>query len=326
MSFYIRISIVLCIWFLGILANSKSFDQTDYIDTLAMIGRFDDLGTQLKIQNLNKYHFVFVGGFGNFLAGERYFEDNELALIKLGAGHVSRLMPSSRRSARQNIPLLAEKIAEIYREGGRRPIILIGHSKGGLESVATILHQPELIRNKIVQSVVAIQAPLSACELGRCSSQILSKTRDISPFQGLHSLHTEDIQRLIEGPLRSMHPRTRKMLSDKVFYITSEQKPGKTARIIRASSFLLQAGFKQRNDGLVSVPGMIIPGFGQELGHLIGDHFELTVSPSNIGRMAGLTTSMSRNIWAFSFLMAKSVTEYLTPTKNSNQCAIYYKN
>jgi predicted esterase len=150
---------ILCLSSVAGALESGEFSQSDYEAVLNTIANDDDFEEKFYIEKLQRFHFVFVGGFVNELAKD-YFTDNKLSLEAFGAGKVSIVMPSSAHSARDNLAWLQDKVESLFEDGGRLPIILVGHSKGGLESAALIINNTDLVRKKIVSAVVTVQSKI----------------------------------------------------------------------------------------------------------------------------------------------------------------------
>lgn len=250
--------------------------------------------TQEFRANLGEFQFIFVGGFGNELA-YGYFKDNVETLRAMGVADVHVVFPSSTNSATDNIPLLKEKIVQLYAEGNGKPIILIGHSKGGLESVGLALANPELIRRRIIARVIAVQAPLAGCHLGDLSDRLIligkAMGEKLRFLDGLRSLRTSEIRDLIEDRVAQMRPADRNLVSSALLYVVSRQEIRKTSRLWSAGSLFMRFVHRAENDGLVATHDMWIRGVGRVMGELVADHTELLIKASRFTRTIGLTSS-----------------------------------
>lgn len=257
-----------------------------------------------QIQNLNNYHFVFISGFTGELIQKRYFSENVASLKNLGVENVSTIIPSSLRAAEDNIEVLNEKVRALYKSGEGRPIVLIGHSKGGLESVATILNHPNLVTDGIVHKVVAVQSPLRRVVLGDQFNSTLKWMTPIFPSDGAESLTTGEIDRIIRQKINSLDAGTKQRLSNSVGYVISEKSPSEMAKAISRMGAFLQTQYNLPSDGLVDLYGQWINGFGKVLGKVNADHVEFVVPYSK-----NLNTGSDSKASAFALSLAKAVTE-----------------
>ena len=227
----------------------------------------------LSNRNLSQYNFVLVGGYMNEAARDHYMVLNAEFLKKMGAGAVSTLFPSSLSAVSSNRQMLAEKFIEIYQSGGEKPLILIGHSKGGLEVLATILAFPQFVENKIVSTAILVQAPLlgnAFLDRQGFAGKLVSTALGFSP--GHHSLSTNEINKVISGQLEKLPSKTRATLSRAVKYVVSEQAPEQFSRALKISSLATKIDIEY--DGLVAKHDMWLTDFGTVIGDLKADHLE----------------------------------------------------
>jgi hypothetical protein len=258
-------------------------------------------------EEIDHYQFVFIGGFGNELS-RGYFSPTEKTFRELGATRVFRIFPSSLKAAQTNTHLILKQLEAIYSSGGGRPIIEIGHSKGGLESVALVLENPELSHYGIIKRVVPIQAPLVGCYLADLSGNFLhidgSIARRISVLDGARSLRSCEIEETIQKKLNSLSPDDREAISNSLLYVTSRQEYQETARLWSVGTRVMNNINVKESDGLVATKQMWIPGFGRVLGELQADHTELLLSASGFNRLIGLTSSAKGKAEAFATSLA----------------------
>lgn len=235
--------------------------------------------------HLSRTHFVFAGGFTNELGRARYFRENERVLREAGATDVSRLFASSFKSVDETLPWYRKELLRLWEKGGRKPLVLMGHSKGGVEVLAAVLKYPELIEQGVVERVVAMEAPLRRVVSGD-HGNLLPKLPGIS---GLRSLTSEEVERAIRGrilELKKENPRLAAEISGRVFYLISKQDPKIQGPLLRPVGIFLEKQFHLKNDGLVALSEQHIPGFGRTLAELDANHLELFVADP---KMANLT-------------------------------------
>ena len=119
-----------------------------------------------------------------------------------------------------------------------------------------------------------------------------------------------EIERLILNPLKDLPPDIRQFLSDRIFYVISQQTPLKSALSIAPANFFMRLFSKFKdNDGLVEKQKMFIKDFGRILGTLKADHMDLLVALTLKGLMVGLTTSSDHKNHAFAYLVMKTFLE-----------------
>lgn len=285
---------------------SNEFTQGDYEEWSQIFKQNPKSPPVQKIENLAKYHVVFIGGYFNEVA-PGYFEQTSKSALKMGASGFTILMPSSSRTVEENSQLLNTSFLKIYQESGGKPLLAIGHSKGGVELMATILGHPELLTRGILRSVVTVQSPLTSCYLATCSSEMMKWTKRLPMLSGGHSLSDLELNRMILAPLKKIPKLVRQDLGRSVHYVISEQQAERTALAIMLSNRMILAGAKARNDGLVEQHAMSIQNFGSVMGTLNADHMELTMDLTWRGLMVGLNTSHPSKNQAFAYLLLNSL-------------------
>jgi triacylglycerol esterase/lipase EstA (alpha/beta hydrolase family) len=105
-------------------------------------------------------HVVFVDGLFNEAAQlvGNYFCDNITEAERVGFSY-SHLGYLSSVSIPENADKLFVDIQRIYAQL-QKPILLIGHSKGGAECLYTVLKYPELLLSNIIDRVVVIHGAI----------------------------------------------------------------------------------------------------------------------------------------------------------------------
>lgn len=231
---------------------------------------------------IDQFSYLFVGGYGNELGRDHYFQWNIEMLGEMGASRIDYFFPSSLRSARANLKAVRDRIVQTYYESGRRPVIITGHSKGGLEVVATLLAYPELVTSGMIANAILVQAPIGANTLfdqrgliGRLFAKALS-----IPFSAFGSLQTPNIKALVGDRIEELTQSKADLraVSRVVRYVISHKEVEDSGVGIRAVSKVL--AHQVPNDGLVAKMDMWIPGFGTILGDLYVDHLEVVLGKS----------------------------------------------
>ena len=255
-------------------------------------------------EQVNQFSWLFVGGYGNELARGHYFDYNMQTVAEMGATHVRAYFPSSFRSASGNLEALRTEVFRMYERSGRKPVMLFGHSKGGLESLALVLMYPELIREGIVANVTLVQAPIGGNALidqrGLVLRLYAKALAVVSP--SFRSLQTNGINEIIADRLKSLDQATLRLIGKSVRYVISHKDAQDSGYAIRTVSNL--ANHNLKNDGLVATIDMWLPGFGTILGELYIDHLEVVVGKASsfvadnmtIERVRAFTQSMIVNL------------------------------
>jgi hypothetical protein len=228
----------------------------------------------MRIQTLHALrdrHVLFISGILNELPGGGYFANNIRAVKKEIGATASVYSPSSFRSIKENRDRLYRKIYKRYREY-RKPLILFGHSKGGAEALAAILHYPELILNGIVDRVVIIQgaiggSPVSdsfeACGMLKVLPKKLKKgVLSLTPARAKELFNEESL-----WASSHLQAHDLELISSRVFYLRSAKDPRKAGFRYRRMGTYLQKTYGP-NDGVLLVQDQMLSSVGNDLGIL----------------------------------------------------------
>lgn len=260
----------------------------------------EKLGLQTQdTQFLANKHVVFVAGFMNEWTDylENYFDDNIRAVKSMG-GTYTYTPPSSKLSIIENSMLLYNQVMGLSRSI-KKPIILVGHSKGGAEILYMLLTHPELILDGYVDRALLIQAARGGSLLADNASGILykvfsslwspnthtlSKFPSLTTFQSGFELYNKNLKTFGKTTGLNVYDKYRdnlhKCISSRIFYVRSSATH---------LSFGLQLilgvlqdnpnNYSQKHDGLLAVEDQYDPNIGIDLGILEDvDHIDLTVS------------------------------------------------
>ena len=173
-------------------------------------------------------HYVFVGGYKNEKLAD-YFSDN-VQWLKNQGNLVSVIMPRSENSISRNADLLKEKLLSAFEEGGRRPLAVIAHSKGGVELVNMILRYPESFPKEVLGKMIVVQSPLRGSAM---TEKLVTKMdRSILALSPLYwmartyhaggaSLATSKVEKDIEESAKNISEDQIKEISTRLFYVRS---------------------------------------------------------------------------------------------------------
>lgn len=247
-------------------------------------------------QTLKGRHVVLVDGIMNELAklSHTYYTDYIRVLKKNGISY-SHLAYPSRVSIPNNARALAQDLLAIS-ERVHKPIILIGHSMGGAESVYAVLDQPSLLLNGVVEKVVSFEGAIGGSDLAdHLKERGLGKFLKKHLSEGLDSIRSSvakrnfhDVRAKYELSVWNQFGAQGDQVveqvfqdhSNRVFYVQSEQPPGKRLSWGLRAIFpvLTLKSLGAPSDGLLKLEDQILSGFGRSLGIFTADHIELVVS------------------------------------------------
>lgn len=248
--------------------------------------------------HLQKRHIVFIDGIANELASlaGNYFTDNIAAIQELGIGH-THLSPPSGRPILENAHWLYEELRQIYAKE-QQPLILIAHSKGGVEALLAVLNFPELLTSNIIEKVVLIQAAIGGAELiGKINPFLYFGPIEFLYGNGLDSLKPAETQKSIQHAFRTfetylkLHSKNSKKyeekfrwFSNKVYFVRAAHDEDEDLSLgLKSVLFFCHEGlsFSSAHDGILHTADQKLPDeytFGTDLGILAADHIELVIS------------------------------------------------
>jgi pimeloyl-ACP methyl ester carboxylesterase len=229
-----------------------------------------------------KYHYVLVTGvFNEFLAG--YFGDNRTSLKKeMGARKVSLINPPTHLSVEDNARDLARELAALYAQGGNAPLVIVGHSKGALESLLVMTRDPVFLAHS-VHRLVLLQPPVGGSPLADrvvdwCKKNGGVKVKHLFCNFGLSSLTTGASSALWEAELGRLSAETRHLIQSKVSMIQARQIRNRDVTTILKFFHHWLAGNFGENDGLVLLRDQSLGDWVPVLGVVDSDHSDLVSS------------------------------------------------
>jgi len=249
---------------------------------------------------------VFVGGFLNEYVRHRltgnYFRHNMAALRDVVPDvRVSRIFPPSSRGMSENTAFLREALIEAWERGGRRPLAVVGHSKGGAETLLTVLRDPDLVLDGMIDDVVLLQSCVGGSWVSDCLAdpetcrapswlmRLAGRWIRKNYPDGLLSLRRAEAQRLMTGAATGARAALGEerfaALSRKVGYVRAVSPAEGVSRRMRAASrFLADAGFVL-NDGMVALEDQRLEGVGSDLGEILSAaHADLVCSGVGVSK------------------------------------------
>lgn len=264
--------------------------QSQWENEIRNIGSFND-GNVL----LGK-HVIFFPGIINEVGAllGLYFTDNMETVEKELGGTASYFGPSSELSIPENVEIIHNHILKTANEQ-RKPLILVGHSKGGAEVLQTILRYPELILQGMVFQVLLIQPALQGSPLAERTPGCLFDLFKLILKPNLATLDTftakEDLREAFlsfEKSLKSNalfrnsdHKILENQISSRIFYVQSQVYQDEISFGVSIVLMVLQhdlSDYNGNHDGLLPLSSQSDDRIGVNLGVVYADHIGLTIS------------------------------------------------
>ncbi len=222
-----------------------------------------------------------------------FFLEAMVTARELGARATTLFHLSSKQDILTSGQQLEVEITNLYYANGQVPIVLIGHSKGGLESLLLSLQRPEIFR--YVSHVVTIQSPVRGTDLADahdtlCLAGALWQSLPITlacmavrAWRGdsLPYLKTRVTEPLVRGAYEALSPEMREYVSRRIFYVAATLPNGSTyPPRLRKPHWLIQWMLRDEpneteDDGMVPRHRQYYSDFGTLLGHVRADHGSL---------------------------------------------------
>ena len=254
--------------------SSSAQERFDYF----MANPFAQMDENL-VEELAGKHFVLIGGWGSPLieAGQKllqleeekcYFGELKKNLEIIGA-HVTVIYPHSVEIEDSAKEIVAE-VPKLFREGGERPLVLLGQSRGGMVAFETILQAPHFLKRidgaePMIRKVATLQSPVHGNRL--IKGPIMDPIVDVISQAGLGFLKPggnlgvgplgdKNIKRLF-GPaaLEKLSPVDRDLVDNATLWFTSNTNGSLLKALIGPS------------DGLVALRDQFLSHAGRFGGH-----------------------------------------------------------
>jgi hypothetical protein len=221
----------------------------------------------------SRFQYVFIAGLNNELA-PGYFKDNVASVKKeFLVKQVTVLRPRSHRSVEVNALLITKKLKELFYNGGQVPMIIVSHSKGGLEVLQMAVTDPDFF-NEAVAKFITIQTPFGGSKVADAIFKTCPKK--LPKFhlwcnEGYRSLTTPESTLRLQRQLSSLTDEQAAGLFERLRLVRASESGKGVSLILKATNKLLEkhAG---PNDGIVLLDEQRIPGADLDLAILKGDH------------------------------------------------------
>jgi pimeloyl-ACP methyl ester carboxylesterase len=207
--------------------------------------------------------------------------------------------PPSDKSVEDNSIWLMGKLRELV-GGSSKPVVIIGHSKGGAESLVAAVQNLDFTKQH-VRALVLIQGAMLGSPItedladskglpeppGTTDKQWskiyeLTKTTTRAGLQGMLKRGLGSIRRDESiarwKRLEAIHPGALQALSDRIFYIRTHKDVEELTLVLKMTGYWLGAHYG-RSDGMMLIDDQRLEGIGRDMLIMSGaDHSDLTVS------------------------------------------------
>ncbi len=224
---------------------------------------------------LRERHLVLVCGFAQEGIFGYFSETRRCLKREFGNPKVSLVHLHSPRPPTENIEPLRTRLLELHQAGGGRPLLVIAHSQGGIVATACLMRHPELVREGIIERLVAVQAPYAGSLI---ADLVIQKIPFLGTFRGLSSLTTGSMKDFMKDELerfgRASRPEDRELLRHRIFFARSSKPAGASIfwPLRKAHRYLSLQG---PNDGFLLENSQMLAGLGTDLGSVEADHTDL---------------------------------------------------
>jgi pimeloyl-ACP methyl ester carboxylesterase len=226
--------------------------------------------SSLLQQYLSNRQVVFVTGILPGIS-QRYFADNvDSVHWELHAASTKVFSPQSNRSIDQGSDWLYSVLKPLLTKTPRRPMILIGHSKGGVEAILVALKYPELMEKGKIEKIIAIQSPVRGTPVVQYAQGVHPQIYRLWK-QGLDSLSEKNVQEIIGRHWLKLTDKQKERIRKRIYFVRSAASLSE----IDVRMKWLAKQIPNPNDGVVPTANQKNDELGIDLGILHADHAAL---------------------------------------------------
>jgi hypothetical protein len=249
----------------------------------------------------DKVSVIFVEGFLNETMFNNFKFNEETLSRVFGVERVHKVSPKSVHSVTEGAQTIGNEVRRIH-SLEKKPVILIGHSKGAVECLYAMMTDISLTRpvqksapQGVVAHAVLLQGaiggsplvePLVALRITQwlswwAGSAVEKYATDFllsTPLKGFMTLSPTVLKPILEQALAGLKesPADFDRVNPRIHYVRSIQQPGLQSEILAGGGLFLDKFYGQ-NDGMVLYKDQILEGIGSDLFKepLNADHADL---------------------------------------------------
>ncbi len=217
-------------------------------------------------------HIVLISGINNEQVRD-YFTSFEAYLRLKNFKLITKINPSSLNTVTGNTGFLRSKLLSLYM-AHNEPLIVIAHSKGGLELANTLGRFHNDFPSKIVAKAVFVNTPFAGSPYMAESIREYEATWGnfgnqynpvyLNALNVLRSLGTQKISDDLFDSFNDLSVMEMKLMTDRFFFIRTQKAPEKVSSVLKKSAEYLRG--TGPNDGLIPVENQNWIGHGKDLG------------------------------------------------------------
>jgi triacylglycerol esterase/lipase EstA (alpha/beta hydrolase family) len=239
-----------------LLAQDPNYAQRSMNDELIELHQTAKARRPTLPNDADNFAYLFVPGlFTEHYPG--YMSENMRRLKERGLKHVSMAKIDTDAGVRTNAAALKTQIEALERETGKK-VVLLGHSKGGVDAGAALQLYPEL--HDKVQAFISMQAPFGGTPVAS----------DLAENAKLDALMGRFIRQVFKGDPDALtdlsYRKRRELLGERVTFTqsvptfslgSSSRDPGSLTAV---GAYYGRERYNKDGDGLVLRDDSIIPG------------------------------------------------------------------
>ncbi len=273
-------------------------------------------GANAAHSNVDDFCYLFITGYGaESVPG--YFTENANEVRKEGATNVLIIEPPTFSAVLDNVAFVRSEalkfLAASQADGKKRKLIVMAHSKGGVEFLNTWLQNPNEFSEDALEMAVLVQSPLLGSTYSDVTLGPLEKSLEGTPgyqdFEIKHagriSLMTKNVAKAIEFSSANLTHDQISSISKRLFYWRSEKKTAFTPVLVGIEKVIKPFGDNDgavltRNEKLTTLRGQT---FGTDLGITHGiDHHDVVAEDLNpsqfhLARIRRVTRQILMRTW-----------------------------
>ena len=274
----------------------------------AEVSNASAIDEKLKTSLADK-QIVFVTGILNEIAFNYFWDFKKCLKKNWGISDSVLIKPPSKIAAPDNVELLHDEFIRSYNLSNK-PLVIITHSKGAIETFLTLMKYPQLITDGVVERFIAINGAFKGSHIadylkGEESISTLDIHKEMLQryFPGLWVLGKKETIKEVNDVMNTVNANDQKKVSEILYFVRTKGDKSHTESYMLAPNIYLQKKYGD-NDGLLLLDEQEPYGLGKDLGTIDEiDHVDLVVSYP-------FTTTSVHKRYAFLNVLLKQVFGY----------------